>query len=173
MTGVLICPWLGLGQPQQHPPVHLQRENSMHSHCQARAVQLLTCSAMALWWRAWPAAGAARMPGPHSQQPRPMLSSAGLPRTACREPCLANDTKPDAICRGMQPSLHALQGQEHSLDDAAAACAALCRLMMHRHADVQLPAHCCPGSPVVELAHSWGAFRGMKHWAAGTSSASG
>ena len=102
---------------------------------------------------------------------------AELCRTAAHslqeKSCLANHTKPGPIGRGMQLSLHAPQGQEHSLDDTAAARAALCKYAMHRHADVQLPAHYCPGSPLVEQAHSWGAFRDVQHLGDGCSSASG
>lgn len=68
--------------------------------------------------------------------------------------------------------LHALQGQQHILTAAAAACAALCKYAMHRHADVQLPAHFCPGRPLVVQALSWGAFRDMKHLGDGCSSTS-
>ena len=63
--------------------------------------QLLTCSARVLWWRAWPAAGAAGTPAPRSLQPPPMLSSAALPRTACTDRCLAYHIRPGPISRLM------------------------------------------------------------------------
>ena len=88
----------------------------------------LTCSAMALSWRAWPAAASAGMPAPPSLQLLTMLSSAGLPRTACTNICLAHHAKSDFVGRVLRPAGFAgLPAHPHS----CCCCRLRCILQIH------------------------------------------
>ena len=95
MPGMLVFPWLG--QPQQHTQMGLPMQLSI------LMPDLLTCSAMGLSRRAWPAAGAAGLPAPPSLQPPPMLSCAALPRTACAHPFSAHHIMSGPVGRMMHP----------------------------------------------------------------------